>query len=51
MSSIWAAAEGLLLPVVPYQGHKQWFSEPSHVDFMPVKMKSSVLQPLPKEKE
>lgn len=28
-SSNWAAAGGLLLPVVPSQGYKQWFAEPS----------------------
>lgn len=43
MSTIWAAAGGFLLPVVPSQGYKQWFPERSHVEFVSVKMNSSVL--------
>lgn len=43
MSTIWAAAGGFLLPVVPSQGYKQWFAERSHVEFVSVKMNSSVL--------
>lgn len=44
MSSIWAAAGGLLLPVVPSQGYKKCFAGASHVEFVSVEMNSSVLQ-------
>lgn len=44
MSSIWAAAGGLLLPGCPSQGYKQWSAEHRHVKFVSVEMRSDVLQ-------
>lgn len=44
MSSIWAAAGGLLLPGCPSQGYKQWSAEHRHVKSVSVEMRSDVLQ-------